>query len=219
MKKYDEDKDTVLRFRLPSAMKEDLQYIAQRRNLNLSQFLRNYVEDVINAESEPDGVLALRERIDTNAISKPLGAHSEAFYTVRCSKMLQHFFRQVCIKEGFKPSGYLRTFMLDFTELMLHCYWSTPAPLADNIEYLEIVLKNEEAKKGHMYLGLEAHSLYMDDDSITRTTPIIEQLDELHYRINDVSSKIYYILKFTDKVPVKEWMASPFETQGWKEEN
>lgn len=59
MKMEFEEKDEVVRLRLPASMKKKLQLVAKRKGLNMSQFMRNYIETIINEEENRD-ILAAR---------------------------------------------------------------------------------------------------------------------------------------------------------------
>ena len=60
MKMNFDEKDEAIRFRLSTSMKRKLQLIAMRRGLNMSQFIRNYIETIIN-EDENQDMLAARD--------------------------------------------------------------------------------------------------------------------------------------------------------------
>lgn len=187
-----DEKDTVLRLRLPSSMKNDLQILAERKGLNLSQFMRNFIEGVLNDEENQDILSSSTnyyydEKQDEND-------DMQATISIRCQQTLKEMYNACCMQNSLKGSELLRKHMRDIVEFRYRLHSNPLRPLLEYIDYILIFLRIAEYNKAHAYMGYRR----LINQDIPLEAPVIEQLDELHYRINDTFAKCAYIVTFCD---------------------
>lgn len=86
-------------------MKEDLQTLVERRDINLSQFLRNYIESILTEDEN-------QEVLKYEPLGKVFVDDMDATISIRCHKTLKDLYRINDIQEEcyylitfFDPSG------------------------------------------------------------------------------------------------------------------
>lgn len=204
MKMEFEEKDEVVRLRLPASMKKKLQLVAKRKGLNMSQFMRNYIETIIN-EDESRDILAARDNYleAPKDDKKPYGET----VTIRVPSELKTLYRTCCASNSVKAGELLRNFIRDYTEFKLPLYSDPLRPLSGYIRYLLMFLRAAEYNKGNAF---KVCHMMKSKTKITYETPIIEKVDDLTYQVNDILAQCQYIIKFEDLIDV-EVTTSPFE--------
>lgn len=190
-KKYElDEKDTVLRLRLPSSMKNDLQALAEQKGLNLSQFLRNYIESVLNTEDNQD----LPPRRMT---PPPFKADMEANISIRCHQKLKNDFNDYCMESSRNGSELLRKFIRDTIDVFYKEYYTSYRPIRVYIDYLIMFLQATEWNNHQRHLT--SLKLYKDID-IPEDTPSIERVGGHVYRVNDIQNRCFYLLEFEQRI-------------------
>lgn len=199
-----EEKDEVVRLRLPASMKKKLQLVAKRKGLNMSQFMRNYIEIIIN-EAENRDIIATRDNYleAPKDDKKPYGET----VTIRVSSEMKTLYRTCCASNSLKAGELLRTFIRDYTEFKLPLYSDPLRPLSGYIRYLLMFLRAAEYNKGN---ALKTYRMVRSKTKITYGSPIIEKVDDFTYLVNDVLAQCQYIIRFENLIDV-EVTTSPFE--------
>lgn len=199
-----EEKDEVVRLRLPASMKKKLQLVAKRKGWNMSQLMRNYIETIIN-EDESRDILAARDNYleAPKDDKKPYGET----VTIRLPAEMKTLYRTCCAFNSLKAGELLRNFIRDYTVFKLPLYSDPLRPLSGYIRYLLMFLRAAEYNKGNAF---KTYKIVRSKTKITYDTPIIEKVNDLTYQVNDVLAQCQYIIKFEELIDV-EVTTSPFE--------
>lgn len=199
-----EEKDEVVRLRLPSSMKKKLQLLAKRKGLNVSQVMRNYIGTLIN-EDENRNILAARD----NYLELPKedkNPYGETV-TIRVPSELKALYNKCCTSNSLKAGELLRNFIRDYTEFKLLLYSDPLRPLSGYIKYLLMFLRIAEYNKGNAF---ESCRMVWSKTKITDDKPIIEQVDDSLYCVNDMQAQCRYIIQFVDLNDI-DVATSPFD--------
>lgn len=200
-----EEKDEIIRLRLPSSMKKSLQLLAKRKGINMSQFLRNYITSIIEQDENRD-ILHAKDNayLDTPSdADNPYGST----VTIRIPTEMKYLYRTCCTSNSAKASELLRNLIRDYTELKTSLYSAELRPLSGYIHYLLMFLRAAEYNKGN---ALKNYRMVRAHDKLAPDTPIFEKVDDNTYKVNDVLAQCYYIIEFEDLFNVMV-NTSPFE--------
>lgn len=189
MSKYsNKENDTVIRLRLPSVMKEDLQTLVERRDINLSLFLRNYIESILTEDEN-------QEVLRYEPLGKVFVDDMDATISIRCHKTLKDLYNASCADTSVKGSGILRRYMRDIVEVKHKMYADPCRSLEQYLDYILIFLFiTEYNNHGHAFKNIRRYK----DNNIPKDAPSIERIDKFTYRINDIHENCYYLITFED---------------------
>lgn len=174
----DEENNKQIQLRLPARMKDDLRSLADRRGLNVSQLVRNYIE----------GLLAGASRLPKES-KEPEVTVGDKMFTVRVPAGIHDKYKVACAKSGLLASKYPRQIILDLSLFLLHETPSTPAPLSDTLRYLELFLMNECSKRDLRYV-----KTYERPHPLDQNAPLLQQLDRFNFAVNQGSHQ--YVIQF-----------------------
>lgn len=202
-----DEKDEAIRFRLSTSMKRKLQLIAMRRGLNMSQFIRNYIETIIS-EDENQDILAAR---DARYLVNPKDEDENPYGSIVSTRVpteLKALYNACCSSNSLKASELIRNFMRDYTEFRLQMYPGHLRSLSGYLSYFLLFLRMAEYHKGRTFKS--CRMVYAKNKIIPEDTPIIEKVTACTYRVNDILADCYYIIEFEDTTNVNVSF-SPFD--------
>lgn len=188
--KYDGIKTTQIQIRLPESLKDDLQVVARRKGLNVSQFLRNAIEELLARQKEP-----LRIQEEPPKLSESSSYHS---FNFRCSMELQQAYKEACAGKSLRASGHLRTFMQDFVYLLTDKYPDVPYSTESKLAYLQLFLKNELQKHEYVYDDTYTETINIPRDEWV-FLPILERVGKGTYRVYEPSKGLMHTIVFRPK--------------------
>lgn len=173
----DEENNKTIQLRLPARMKDDLRALADRKGLNVSQLVRNYIESLLVSTPRLP-----QEPKDTNQTS------GDRMFTLRLPRELHDKYKSACAEASILASKYPRQIITDLSSFLLQETPSNPAPLSDTLRYLELFLVNELAKGGLRYVRT------YERPQLNHKVPLIQQIDDFTFVVNQ--GKIQYVIQF-----------------------
>lgn len=187
MMNYDNVKTTQIQIRLPENLKRDLQVVARHKGLNVSQFLRNAIEELLRSQKVP-----VRQQEKSPKLTEPTSYHS---FNFRCSMELQEAYQEACATKSLRASGHLRTFMQDFVYLLTDNYPEVPSSMESKLAYLQMFLRNEMQKHNYVYEDTYVEPIDVPKDEWA-FLPALECVGKASYRVYETSTGLMYTITF-----------------------